>query len=351
MIKQQIQIYFGSPARLLTTTTLGALALASFWWLANWAVIEATWQGAASDCRANVGGACWPFLTNKISFILFGFFPQEEIGRVVAVCGIFAACILFSLFAIATGKQALLRWVPIIWVTQLVGAFLLMKGGLLGLAPVPDRLWSGLPLTLVLSVCTILLGLPLGTLIALGRTSGIRVVRMLCLGFVEVMRALPIIAVLFIATIIVPLFLPFQINISNLFRALIGLLLVAAAYFSEIVRSGLNSIPKSQYEAAHSLGLSKLQRLRLVILPQVFSLVVPPLVSQSVSLLKDTTLIVIVSQFDLVGTARLAVADPQWTGYSNEAFIFIGAIYFVMCWSVITFGELTENHVNKGKRR
>ncbi|MHC2303436.1 amino acid ABC transporter permease [Rhizobium mongolense] len=350
-MKRQLEVYFGTPAKSVATIVLGALALAFLWWIFQWAIVDATWTGDASQCRANQGGACWTFLTNKMSFILFGFYPPEAIGRVVALCALFAACLVLSLVAIATGAKTLLRTLPLLWLAQLVASVVLLCGGIIGLAPVPERLWSGLPITIVLSVSTILLGLPLGTLIALGRKSRNGAVRMLCLWFVEVMRALPIIAVLFIATIIVPLFLPAQLDISTLFRALIGLLLVAAAYFSEIVRSGLNTIPHLQYEAADSLGFTKLQRLRLVILPQAFSLVVPPLVSLAASLLKDTTLIVIISQFDLVGTARLAISDPQWTGFSAEGFVFIGVIYFAMCWSVIKFGEMAETLMSVGRRR
>ncbi|KWV55147.1 hypothetical protein AS026_37875 [Rhizobium altiplani] len=350
-MKQQLEVYFGSPAKSATTLLLGALALAFCWWIFRWGVIDATWKGDATACRENAAGACWPFLANKLNFILFGFYPREELGRVVGLCVIFVACLAVTLLTIAIGKASLLRWVPIMWLTQLVLSIALLGGGIFGLTPVPDRLWSGLPITIVLSVSTILLGLPLGTLIALGRKSRSSAVRTVCLGFVEVMRALPIIAVLFIATIIVPLFLPSQLDISNLFRALIGLLLVAAAYFSEIVRSGLNAISPLQYEAAHSLGLSRFQRLRLVTLPQTFSLIVPPLVSQAASLLKDTTLIVIISHYDLVGTARMATADPLWTGFSAEAFLFIGAIYFAMCWSVIKFGEMAETLMTYGGRR
>ncbi|WP_189523818.1 MULTISPECIES: amino acid ABC transporter permease [unclassified Mesorhizobium] len=350
-MKQQLEAYFGRPAKSITTAVLGALALAFLWWIFQWGIVDATWTGDASQCRANLGGACWTFLTHKMPFILFGFYPPEEFGRVVALCAVFAACLVLSLVAISTSTKSLLRALPLLWLVQLVASVVLLRGGVLGLAPVPERLWSGLPITIVLSVSTILLGLPLGTLIALGRKSRNGAVRMLCLWFVEVMRALPIIAVLFIATIIVPLFLPAQLDISTLFRALIGLLLVAAAYFSEIVRSGLNTIPHPQYEAADSLGFTKLQRARLVILPQALSLVVSPLVSLAASLLKDTTLIVIISQFDLVGTARLAISDPQWTGFSAEGFVFIGVIYFAMCWSVIKFGEMAETLMSVGRRR
>ncbi len=212
-----------------------------------------------------------------------------------------------------------------LWLGGVAAMGVLMWGGILGLPFVDTEKWGGLPLTLILSVNGIVFSFPLAILLALGRRSHLPVIRAICVAFIELMRGVPLITVLFMASLMIPLFLPEGFDINKLLRAQIGIILFGAAYLAEVIRGGLQALPKGQGEAADSLGLGYWQATRLIILPQALRLVIPPMVNSFIAGFKDTSLVIIIGLFDLLGTARQAINDPTWRPFYVEALIFIAA--------------------------
>ena len=306
--------------------------------LIRWALVDAVWTGSAADCRA-AGGACWAFVRQKLEFILFGLYPSGERWR----AGI-AATVLVALVIVTASPRAWRRWLLAAWAVGLVGAFWLMHGGL-GLAPVSTRLWGGLPITLMLTAVGLTLGFPLAVLLALGRRSSRPVPRAVCTAIVEVVRGVPLIAVLYVAALVVPLTLPPGAEIDKLFLAQGAVVVFASAYLAEAVRAGLQMIPRGQRNAALALGLSSWQVNRLVLLPQALRIVVPSFVSIAVGFFQDTSLVVIIGLFDLLNTARVSAQDPQWLGFHTEAFVFVGLVYFIGSTVMSQYGLWLERRI------
>ncbi|HEX5319968.1 MAG TPA: ABC transporter permease subunit [Stellaceae bacterium] len=311
----------------------------------RWAFVNAIWTAPSGQaCRG--GGACWAFIGEKIRFILFGFFPSGELWRPIAVVAVFLLMIL-----VACDRRSWGRWLAYLWAAGLAVVLFVMHGGSLGLSTVETRLWSGLPLTLILAVIAMVAGFPLGVLLALGRRSNLPAVRAICVGYIELVRGVPLITVLFMASLMLPLFLPSGMTIDKLLRAQIAFILFAAAYLAEVVRGGLQAIPKGQIEAADALGLSYIQRTRLIVLPQALSLVIPPLVNTFIGIFKDTALVTIISLFDLLGTVDAALTDPNWQGFYVEAYVVVAAIYFCFCFFMSRYSQVLEREFNRGARR
>jgi general L-amino acid transport system permease protein len=237
-----------------------------------------------------------------------------------------------------------------IWIVALGAALLLMHGGAFGLSYVPAEQWGGLPLTLILSVVGIAGAFPLAIVLALGRRSRLPVIRALSVTYIEIIRGVPLVSVLFMASVMFPLFLPEGVTIDKVLRAQIGFILFAAAYLAEAVRGGLQSVPKAQYEAADALGLSTAQKLRLVVLPQALRASIPPVVNQFIATFKDTSLVVIVGLYDLLTTTRIALTDPPWRPYYVEAYIAAGMIYFAFCFFLSRASLRLERNLNVGLR-
>ncbi len=324
--------------------TLAALYLVIrlLWGVVEWGLIDAVWSAPdGRACRALSGdaGACWAFIGQWYRFILFGRFPYAEQWRPLLVIILFTALVLVSCDRRMWQHGLLLA---AIWLGGLGLSLALMLGGVAGLAPVSTDLWNGLPLTLFLAVIGLAGAFPLAVLLALGRRSALPTIRALCVGYIELIRGVPLITVLFMASVMLPLFLPAGVNIANALRALAGLMLFYAAYLAEVVRGGLQAIPRGQYEAADALGLSYWQATRLVILPQALQIAIPPLVNTFIAAFKDTTLVTIVGLFDLVATAGSAITDPQWRGFYLEAYVFVAAIYFVFCYFMSRYSRSLE---------
>jgi general L-amino acid transport system permease protein len=311
----------------------------------RWALIDAVWS-APNGQACHDGGACWAFIIEKIRFILFGRYPADQDWRQIAVVVIFLTMILA-----ACDRRLWGRRLGIVWLVGLSAVWFLMWGGLPGLRHVETALWSGLPLTLILAVVGMLLGFPLGVLLALGRRSRLPAVRAICVGYIELVRGVPLITVLFMASLMLPLFLPAGMTIDKLLRAQIAFILFAAAYLAEVVRGGLQAIPKGQVEAAESLGLSYLQRTRLIVLPQALAMVIPPLVNTFIGMFKDTSLVIVVSLFDLLGATEFALTDSNWQGFYIEADVFIAVIYWSFCFFMSRYSQMLEHEFNRGKRR
>jgi general L-amino acid transport system permease protein len=311
----------------------------------RWAFIDATWS-APSGQACHGDGACWAFIGKKIRFILFGRYPADEDWRPLCVVIIFLVMI-----GAACSRRLWGRRLAALWLAGLSAVGLLMWGGILGLRHVDTELWSGLPLTLILAVVGMLFGFPLGILLALGRRSKLPAVRAICVGYIELVRGVPLITVLFMASLMLPLFLPAGVTIDKVLRAQVAFILFAGAYLAEVVRGGLQAIPRGQIEAADALGLSYVQRTRLIVLPQALAMVIPPLVNTFIGMFKDTSLVIIISLFDLLGATEFALTDANWQGFYVEADIFIALIYWGFCFFMSRYSQLLEREFNRGNRR
>jgi general L-amino acid transport system permease protein len=346
-------VFNGWRNTLLTLVVL-SLIWALGWPLLRFLLIDAVWDGASRiDCLADkVGhevGACWPFIGAKFRQLMYGFYPIEEQWR-VNVTGVLGLVLLVPLL-LPSAPYKFANSVLFFAVYPLVG-FLLLVGGVPGLPYVETRLWGGLLVTLVIAVTGIVASLPLGILLALGRRSTLPIVRILSVVFIEFWRGVPLITVLFFATYMLPLFLPGRLAINPLLRVMIGVMLFAAAYMAEVVRGGLQAVPRSQYEGAMALGLGYWQMMGLVVLPQALKLVIPGIVNNFIGLFKDTSLVLIVAIFDLLGQMRAAFSDPNWSTPSTlfTGFAFAGIIYFCFCFGMSRYALWTERRLSPAGR-
>jgi general L-amino acid transport system permease protein len=307
-------------------------------------LFDAIWHGSGRDACLGAGaGACWPFIGAKLNLFLYGFYPRAEQWRVDLTAVLGAALLAPLLLPRLPYKRA--NALAFFGVYPVVAFFLLVGG--LGLPEVETRQWGGLLVTLVISFTGIIGSLPLGILLALGRRSTMPAVRTLSIIFIEFWRGVPLITVLFFATYMLPLFLPGQWLTDGLLRVLIGVVLFSAAYLAEVVRGGLEAIPRGQFEAAMALGLGYWRMMGLVVLPQALRLVIPGIVSSFISLFKDTTLVQIVAIFDLLGQVRGAFADPNWAAPTTlfTGFAFAGMIYFAFCFAMSRYALFTERRL------
>ncbi len=312
---------------------------------AHWLFIDAHWMGHnRADCAGQ--GACWVFVKMRLGQFLYGFYPEGQRWRVSTAFGLFA--LLVALLALP--RVPAKRWTALtLLVLYPPTAFLLLRGGGVGLAPVRTSLWGGLTLTLVIAVLGIAVSLPLGTLLALGRRSRMPVIRALCATFIELWRGVPLITVLFMASVMLPLFLPEGLSVNKLLRALIGITLFESAYMAEVVRGGLQAIPRGQYEASVALGLGPWRSLGLVVLPQALKLVIPGIVNTFIALFKDTTLVLIIGLFDLLGMVQAALTDPNWLGYAAEGYVFAGFGYWLFCFGMSRYSQRLERRLHRGR--
>jgi general L-amino acid transport system permease protein len=329
---------FGTPfntAVTLACLALAALALPPLW---DWAIGSAVFSGDARACRAPGAGACWAFVAEKLPFMLFGFYPPGEQWRPLAVVVIFLVAMGASLRPAAWRPALGLVWIAVI------GLFYWLLGGGLGLSPQPTRVWGGLPVTILLSTVGLGLAFPMGIALALGRTSRLPLIRLMSVAYIELIRGVPLISLLFMASVVFPLFLPEGVSLDKLVRAQAAFTLFAAAYLAEIVRGGLQGIGRGQYEAADALGLDYARKMGLVVLPQALRLVIPALISTFIGFFKDTTLVVVVGIFDFMTAIRAALSDPNWLGFAPEAYAFAAAVYFVLCFGLSRYGLSIERH-------
>ena len=318
------------------TVVLALFLLWIFYPLFEWAFIDAVWRPDAAACRA-AQGACWGFVAEKHRFILFGTYPFEEHWR-PATSTLLLLCLWF-LSAIR------FFWKPVLMFIWLIGLGIiaaLMWGGVFGLPYVENERWGGLILTLLLTTFGLAIAFPLSILLALGRRSELPAIRALCVGYIELVRGVPLISLLFMASVMLPLFLPSGVGIDKLLRAQIALILFAAAYLAEVVRGGLQAIPKGQYEAAAALGLGYWGRNLFVILPQALRVAVPPLVNTFIGFFKDTSLVLIIGLFDLLSTLKVSLNDPAWAGSGLEAYLFAAAVYFLFCSALSLYSRRFE---------
>ena len=315
--------------------------------LLNWAILDANFAGTSrEDCVGD--GACWVFIKARFGQFIYGFYPISERWRVntafvllvVALIPLFLPRVRHKI-AIAA---ALLIAYPVV-------AYYLFHGGAFGLRVVETSLWGGLFLTLVIAGVGIVASLPLGILFALGRRSEMPIVRAVSITFIEVMRGVPLITILFMASVMLPLFLPEGVNFDKLLRALVGVALFSAAYMAEVVRGGLQAIPKGQYEAAQALGLSFWKMMGLIILPQALKIVIPGIVNTLIGLFKDTTLVLIIGLFDLLGIVQAALTDASWIGFATEGYVFAAFGFWIFCFGMSRYSIYVERKLHTGHKR
>jgi len=396
---------FSSWGNALTTIVL---VVAIGWILIgfiDWAVINAVWTApTGQDCRGH--GACWALIHEKYRYIFFGSFPYEQQWRpLLAIVAMLAMLILSSdrrnwnarllwIWGVGSFVTFLLMFGQIHISISLIlfvalgagGLGMLMRGavgtpaeingwralaaiGAIGLvlrvtgvlpawslpiAPfdyVETHLWGGLPVTIILATYGLLFAFPYGVLLALGRRSRLPLIKGLCVGFIELIRGVPLISLLIMASVMLPLFLPSGMTIDKFLRAQTAVILFAGAYIAEIIRGGLQSLPKGQFEAADAMGLNYVQKTAFIILPQALRVVIPPLINTFIGFFKDTSLVLIIGIFDFLNTANQALVDPNWAGFPGEVYLFAAFVYFCFCYSMSRYSKWLEIELNKGTRR
>lgn len=388
---------FGSPASFIVTVLILYGAYKVIPALFSWAILESSFLGdTKSDCLQN-SGACWVFIKVRLGMFMYGFYPLAERWRIdFSLLYLFATAIPVLLFYISRQKRLLslysvgtalvatvvfylannsvehsialcvllfaiillpvglsllfvnisaikIHIFALFLITFPVIIWLFLGGGVL--TPVSTDMWGGFFLTLIVAISGLIGSLPIGILLALGRQSKLVIVKVISTTFIEFIRGVPLISILFMASIMLPLFLPEGVSVNKLLRALIGVAVFYAAYMAEVVRGGLQGISKGQYEAADALGLNYWQKQRLVILPQALRIVIPGIINTVLGLFKDTTLVAVIGLFDLLGTVKTALADTEWLGFSKEAYLFAALVFWVICYLISRYGRLLERHV------
>ena len=309
----------------------------------TWALIDANFIGTTkASCTGD--GACWVFIIHKMDFFIYGFYPESEIYRINLM---FALSIVFIALFKYTGKDyktkiAVFSLFPII-------SYFLLTGGSFGLVEVPSDKWGGLTLTLVISSIGIVFSMPIGVLLALGRQSNLPIIKSLSVVYIEFIRGVPLITILFMGSVLLPMFFPEGMTFDKLLRVLIVVTLFQSAYIAEVIRGGLQAIPNGQYEAADSEGLGYWQKTLVIILPQAIKVSIPNLIGNAIGLFKDTTLVLIIGLFDLLTMVGLTSADSHWTGFVTEGYVFVTIIFLIFCSGLSKYSKVLENRLNTGR--
>ncbi len=338
---------FGDWMTALMTLVIGGALLYLIPQFLSWALFRASWLPNFDACRVEGVGACWGVVTEKYRIILFGRYPFEEQWR-----PLIATLLMLGLLAASCTRPFWRPWLPILWIVVLSVFFMLMYGNVLGLSKVETDRWGGLPLTILLASLSMVMAFPIALVVALGRRSNLPAIRTVCAVYVELIRGVPLISVLFMASFMFPLFMPQGFTIDVLIRVLVGITLFAAAYMAEVIRGGLQAVPKGQIEAAATLGLSYWQTQGKIVLPQALAMVVPSIMNSFISTFKDTSLVTIVSLYELTGALTLALnSDADWRPFKIEGYLFIALIYFIFCFSMSRYSIWVEKQVSRNKQR
>lgn len=306
--------------------------------------------GTVEDCRVLGAGACWAYIEARMSFFIYGFYPPAEYWRPNLVF-LFGALLIAPLLVPSVPFKRLNA--ILFFVVYPIVCFFLLNGGAFGLRPVPTEQWGGLLVTLVISLVGIICSIPLGILLALGRQSKLPIIKTLCVMFIELWRAVPLITVLFMASIMLPLFMPQGTTVDKLLRALVGVTLFSSAYLAEVVRGGLQALPRGQYEAASALGLSYWKSMGLIILPQAIKHVIPGIVNSFIALFKDTSLVSIVGIFDLLNTVQAASSDINWASPTQAitGYLFAAMVFWIFCFAMSRYSIFMERRLDTGHKR
>ncbi len=329
---------FGSWLNTLLTLGTAAFLLWIIPPFVRWSLVDATWVGTATDCAARAG-ACWAFIGDKFRFILFAFFPPEAQWR-----GWLVLALLVGGLAASTLPRLWSPWLLAAWAVILVVSVALMAGTFTP-PQVPSNQWGGLPVTLLVWIVCFGASVPLAVLLALARRSNMGGLRTLSVLFIELMRGTPMVAILYVAMLILPMMIPNGQLLDKTLRAMILITLFWSAYVAEVVRAGLQAINAGQYDAAASLGLGYWRSMWLVVLPQAFRIVIPALVNLAIGFLLATSLLAVIGIFDLLNAAKTAAVDPNWIGFYDEAYIVAAAIYFAFCYAGSRYSQWLERRL------
>nr|WP_298096381.1 amino acid ABC transporter permease [uncultured Shinella sp.] len=326
----------------------------------NWLFFSAVWTGSdrmacltveqGGQLPAGWNGACWAYVNDRFVQFMFGSYPRDELWRPLLVAAMFVALLVPFLMPKMPrkGLNALLLLVvfPVV-------SFFLLLGGVFGLRHVETSLWGGLMVTLILSFVGIVVSLPAGILLALGRRSSMPILKTACITFIELIRGVPLITVLFMASVLLPLFLEPGNNIDKFLRALIGVSIFASAYMAEVIRGGLQAIPKGQYEAADALGLNYFHKMTFIVLPQAIKLVIPGIVNTFIGMFKDTSLVTIISMYDLLGIVKASFGDSGWITPVTPltGLIFAGFTFWIFCFGMSRYSAFIERRLDKSHKR
>jgi len=319
--------------------------------LLRYLFIDAIWDAQDGvPCRVAGTGACWAFVERKLSFFVYGAYPREMVWRVNLTLLLGAVLIVWLLMPRLPAKR--LASILFFVVYPVVG-FVLTSGFGDILPTITTNLWGGVFVSLLVAVVGIVMSLPIGIVLALGRRSNLPIIKFASIVFIEFVRGVPLITVLFMANTMLPLFVPQELTPDRLLRPLIGVSIFTGAYVAETIRGGLQAMPRGQFEGAMSLGLSYWQMMRLIILPQALTLVIPGIVNNFISLFKDTTLVAVVGIFDFLRTIEVARLDPVWTGpsISTTGYVFAALFYWVFCYSISLYSQNLEARLAMGRRR
>jgi general L-amino acid transport system permease protein len=317
----------------------------------GWALFNAVWEGEdGSACTREHAGACWPYVSAWFGQFIYGRYPDTERWRVNLTYVLALAGLVPLMIPHVPGKL----WTSIYLIAVFpVLAIILLLGGIFGLTHVPTDFWGGLLVTLVISSVGIAAAFPIGIVLALGRRSPMPIVRWVSIGFIEFVRGVPLITVLFMASVMLPLFLPERWSVDKLARAVIMVALFSAAYLAEVVRGGLQAIPRGQFEAADALGLSYPQKMGLIVLPQALKLVIPGIVNTFIGLFKDTSLVLIIGIFDLLGMVQASLSAPRWLSPATPmtGYVVAGVIFWVFCFGISRYSQMLERRLAAGGQR
>jgi len=343
---------------LLSSPTNIVLTILSAWFLIqvippvlDWAFLDAVFTGKdRNECRATGDGACWAFISERFELFTYGFYPIEERWRVNLAFILLVVATIPVLFDKAPFRKAGLYFAAAF---PFVAAYLLIGGDFLffSLTHVPTTQFGGFMLTLVVGVTGIAFSLPLGILLALGRQSKLPIIKVFCVAFIEFIRGVPLITLLFVASTMLSYFLPPGSNFDLLLRVLIMVTLFASGYMAEVIRGGLQAIPSGQTEAADAMGLKYWQSMRLIVLPQALKISIPGIVNTFIGLYKDTTLVIIIGLLDPLGIGRASLSDTKWTGLSNEVYLFVAIFFFISCFAMSRYSLYLERKLETGHKR
>jgi general L-amino acid transport system permease protein len=342
---------FSSIPNAILTILVGVLLAWIFWNIFEWAVIRGVWSGVDREaCAVEGAGACWPFVWAKFPQWIYGFYPIDQRWRV----NITYLLLALGLVALLIPKIPYKGWtVFFLLVIFPVLTFVLVRGGWFGLSYVETSDWGGLLVTLVVALTGMVASLPLGILLALGRRSKLPIIKTLCVTFIETVRGVPLITVLFMASVMFPLFMPPGTNFDKLLRALIGVALFSSAYMAETVRGGLQAIPNGQYEGAQALGLPYWKMMRLIVMPQALKIVIPGIVNTFIGNFKDTSLVAVIGIFDLLNMVQSGFNDAKWASpqTGNTGYFALAAIYWLFCFSMSRYSLYIERKLHTGHKR
>ncbi len=319
----------------VVTAALVYILVTPLW---RWAVTDACFGTTPDVCKGS-HGACWAFIQDMWPVFMVGTYPSDQRWRVALAAGMVLLLIIATLFR-ALRKKRLLH---LLWILSPAVIFILVRGGeTFHLQYVPSTQWGGLMLTVFLSLVSMIFAFPLSVLLALGRQSDMPVIRSVSVAYIELVRGVPLISILFMASVVLPLFFPPEMEFSKIMRAMVGITLFFAAYLAENIRGGLQGLARGQYEAADALGLGYWKKMGFIILPQALRIVLPPMVNNFIGILKDTSLVGIIGLIDLLQVAFAATSNPKWLGKIEEAYLFVALFYWIMCYSLSKFSRILE---------